>query len=106
MAHSLKFLLSTEAAEMRINRLDGVLSFENNNKFVVHVEVSAILDDEARFLEFDAPTEADAMKIGKRWLSHHGATTFAVRLIRNNGLLSKPFGIYDDFELGLVENYI
>jgi len=39
------------------------------------------------------------MKIGKRWLSHHGAKTFAIRRIMDDGSLSAPLGIYDAIDL-------
>lgn len=106
MAHSIKFLLSPEAAEMRLNRLEGNIHFNGENKFVVHIEVSAIAEDEDRLIEFDAVTHEVAMTRGYRWLANHGAKTFAVRMVKEGGLLSKPLGIYDDVELGLVENYI
>jgi len=104
MAHSLKFLLSPEAAEMRLNRLEGNIHFNGDNKFVVHIEVPSV--DEDRLIEFDAVTHKVAMARGYRWLANHNAITFAVRMVKEDGSLSKPFGIYDDVELGLVENYI
>lgn len=104
MAHSLKFLLSPEAAEMRLDRLEGNIHFNGENKFVVHIEVSSL--DEDRLIEFDAVTHEVAMARGYRWLANHNAITFAVRMVKEGGFLSKPFGIYDDVELGLVENYI
>jgi len=104
MAHSLKFLLSPEAAEMRLDRLEGNIHFNGENKFVVHIEVSSLDDD--RLIEFDAVTHEVAMARGYRWLANHNAITFAVRMVKEGGSLSKPLGIYDDVELGLVENYI
>lgn len=104
MAHSLKFLLSPEAAEMRLDRLEGNIHFNGENKFVVHIEVSSL--DEDRLIEFDAVTHEVAMARGYRWLANHNAITFAVRMVKEGGFLSKHFGIYDDVELGLVENYI
>lgn len=104
MAHSIKFLLSPEAAEMRLNRLEGNIHFNGENKFVVHIEVPSV--DEDRLIEFDAVTHEVAMARGYRWLANHNAITFAVRMVKEDGSLSKPFGIYDDVELGLVENYI
>ena len=38
MAHSLKFLLSTEAAEMRLNRLEGDIYFNGENKYRLQVD--------------------------------------------------------------------
>lgn len=104
MAHSIKFLLSPEAAKMRLNRLEGNIHFNGENKFVVHIEVPSL--DEDRLIEFDAVTHEVAMARGYRWLANHNAITFAVRMVKEDGSLSKPFGIYDDVELGLVENYI
>lgn len=99
MAHSIKFLLSPEAAKMRLNRLEGNIHFNGENKFVVHIEVPSL--DEDRLIEFDAVTHEVAMARGYRWLANHNAITFAVRMVKEDGSLSKPFGIYDDVELGL-----
>ena len=103
MPHSISFLLSDEAAKMRLARLDGKVKARRGNKCVIHVEVEPTidgpLDHRNAMLEFDAISPTSAMKIGKRWLSHHGAKTFAIRRIMDDGSLSAPLGIYDAIDL-------
>jgi hypothetical protein len=99
MPHSIKFLLSDEQAKKRLARLDGKVRSGRGNKCVIHVEVpQTALEwplDHRNMIEFDAISPTTAMKLGKRWLSHHGAKTFAIRRIRDDGSLSAPLGIYD-----------
>ena len=99
MAHSIQFLLSDEAAKKRLERLKGKIKARRGNKCVIHVEVEPTiegpLDHLNTMIEFDALNPTTAMKIGKRWLEHHGAKTFATRRIMEDGSLSAPLGVYD-----------
>ena len=99
MPHSISFLLSGEAAKERLARLKGKVRSGKGNKCVIHVEVEPTiegpLDHLNSLLEFDVLNPTTGIKIGKRWLEHHGAKTFAIRRIMDDGSLSAPLVIYD-----------
>lgn len=96
MPHSIKFLTSDEAAELRLKRVGRITK---KAELVVHVEIHPRMDVDERFYEFDAVDVKHAIAIIHQWVMVHGATSAAFRYIENDGSLSIP-SIYDrtDFE--------
>lgn len=96
MAYDLSFLLSTEAAEMRVRRSAGYanpqVSLEAGFEAigaVVHVEVEPF-----KFEELDAEDEMHAMVLALSWIKRGAAMTAGVRVMGNDGKLGAPT-IYD-----------
>tara|TARA_Y100001937_G_C6937178_1_gene248666 strand:+ start:251 stop:559 length:309 start_codon:yes stop_codon:yes gene_type:complete len=96
MPHSIKFLTSDEAAELRLKRLGRTAKSAH---YVVHVEIHPRMDIDERFYEFDAVDIKHATALVHQWIMVHGATSAAFRHIEASGSLGKPV-IYDrtDFE--------
>lgn len=96
MPHSIKFLTSDEAAELRLKRVGRITK---KAELVVHVEIHPRMDVDERFYEFDAVDVKHAIAIIHQWIMVHGATSAAFRFIEDDGSLSIP-SIYDrtDFE--------
>ncbi len=96
MPHSIKFLTSDEAAELRLKRVGRITK---KAELVVHVEIHPRMDVDERFYEFDAVDVKHAIAIIHQWVMVHGATSAAFRFIEDDGSLSIP-SIYDrtDFE--------
>ena len=96
MPHSIKFLTSDEAAELRLKRVGRITK---KAELVVHVEIHPRMDVDERFYEFDAVDVKHAIAIIHQWVMVHGATSAAFRYIEDDGSLSIP-SIYDrtDFE--------
>jgi len=96
MPHSIKFLTSDEATELRLKRVGRITK---KAKLVVHVEIHPRMDVDERFYEFDAVDVKHAIAIIHQWVMVHGATSAAFRFIEDDGSLSIP-SIYDrtDFE--------
>jgi hypothetical protein len=96
MAHSIKFLTSDKAAELRLKRVGLTNKVAN---LVVHVEIHPRMDVDERFYEFDAVDVKHAIALIHQWIMVHGATSAAFRYIENDGKLTGP-SIFDktDFE--------
>ena len=96
MPHSIKFLTSDEATELRLKRVGRITK---KAELVVHVEIHPRMDVDERFYEFDAVDVKHAIAIIHQWVMVHGATSAAFRFIEDDGSLSIP-SIYDrtDFE--------
>jgi len=96
MPHSIKFLTSDQAAELRLKRVGRITK---KAELVVHVEIHPRMDVDERFYEFDAVDVKHAIAIIHQWVMVHGATSAAFRYIEDDGKLSVP-SIYDrtDFE--------
>jgi len=86
MAHSLSFLLSSEAASQRADA--------RKPRFVVHAEVvSGLCRDADRFVELDADDIGHAHTLANTWVNHMGAVSAAIRRCDDDGALHKPCGI-------------
>lgn len=85
MAHSLSFLLSSEAASARM--------IERKPAFVVHVETSGDMSVADRFVELDADSIEHAGKIADAWVNSMGNVSAAVRRVMPDGTLHKPCAI-------------
>lgn len=86
MAHSLSFLLSSEAASQR--------AIARKPRFVVHAEVVSGLCREAdRFVELDADDIGHAHTLADAWVNRMGAASAAIRRCDADGSLHKPCGI-------------
>ena len=80
MAHSLSFLLSSEAASARM--------IERKPAFVVHLEVAPYTD--APMTELDADSLAHASTIACHWLVNGMAHSAGIRKVSNDGTLGEP----------------
>jgi len=85
MAHSLSFLLSSEAAQGRM--------VERKPAFVVHVETSSDMDVADRFVELDADDLGHAGDLAHAWVKSMGNASAAIRRVMHNGELHKPCAI-------------
>jgi len=94
MAHSLSFLLSSEAASARM--------IERKPAFVVHLEVAPNTD--APMTELDADDKGHASNIARHWLVSGMAYSVGIREVCADGTLGEP-DILDlsDFEDDLAE---
>lgn len=94
MAHSLSFLLSSEAASARMT--------ERKPAFVVHLEVAPYTD--APMTELDADNRDHAYNIARTWLTNGRAHSVGIRKVKADGTLGEP-DILDlsDFEDDLAE---
>ena len=94
MAHSLSFLLSSEAASARMT--------ERKPAFVVHAEVASGSNEP--MVELDADTRDHAQNLAQNWLTHGRAASAAIRKVRADGTLGNA-DIFDlhDFEDELAE---
>jgi len=94
MAHSLSFLLSSEAASARM--------IERKPAFVVHAEVSPGSDEP--MVELDADSFERAHNIAQNWLVYGRAASAAIRKVHTDGTLGYA-DIFDlrDFEDELAE---
>jgi len=94
MAHSLSFLLSSEAASARMA--------ERKPSFVVHLEVSPYTDEP--MTELDADSRDNAYNIARTWLTNGRAHSAGIRKVRTDGTLGEP-DILDlsDFEDHLAD---
>jgi hypothetical protein len=94
MAHSLSFLLSSEAATARMA--------ERKPSFVVHVEVAPYTD--APLTELDAENRNHAYTLAQNWLTNGRAVSAGIRRVRADGTLGEA-DILDlsDFEDDLAE---
>jgi hypothetical protein len=94
MAHSLSFLLSSEAATARMA--------ERKPAFVVHAEVAPYTD--APLTELDAENRDHAYDIARTWLTNGRAVSAGIRRVRADGTLGEA-DILDlsDFEDELAE---
>jgi len=94
MAHSLSFLLCSEAASARMT--------ERKPAFVVHAEVASGSNEP--MVELDADTRDHAQNIAQNWLTHGRCASAAIRKVRADGTLGDA-DILDlrDFEDELAE---
>ena len=95
MTHTMKFLLSSEAAEARVARLGRQIQWRGRFVCVVHVEIHGALGEASRFEEFDAPFDRMARFIAMTWITRHGASTAAIRWVYPDGKLSEAKSILD-----------
>jgi len=95
MSHTIKFLMSSEAAEARVARLGRQIQWRGKPVRVVHVEIHGALGEASRFEEFDAPFDRMANTIAKAWITRHGASSAAIRWVYPDGKLSDPQSILD-----------
>jgi hypothetical protein len=87
MAHSLSFLLSSEAAQGRM--------VERKPAFVVHVETSSDMNVADRFVELDADDIVQAENIAFGWLKRDNISA-AMRRVLHDGSLTDAIGpIFD-----------
>ena len=84
MAHTISFLLSSDAASMRRHR---VYSGENVSAFVVHCEVSS-----GEFQELDAESLENGHTIASVWCKNGMAISAAVRRVWPDGSLGPVIG--------------
>ena len=83
MPQSLSFLLSNEAAKLRM--------IDRNPSFVVHMEVVSGMDREtARFEEIDADSADHANNVGSAWKENGMCLSYAVRRVMHTGELHRP----------------
>ena len=82
MAHSLSFLLSSEAAQGRM--------VERKPAFVVHVETSSDMNVADRFVELDADDAEQAGNLADAWVDRMGNASAAIRRVMADGELHKP----------------
>ena len=83
MPQSLSFLLSNEAANLRM--------IDRKPSFVVHMEVVSGMDREtARFEELDAASADHANNIGAAWKKSGICHSYAVRRVMHTGELHRP----------------
>lgn len=94
MAHSLSFLLSSEAASARM--------IERKPAFVVHAETSPSSNEP--MVELDADSREHAHNLAQEWLTHGRAVSAAIRDVRADGTLGEA-DILDlrDFEDEIAE---
>lgn len=94
MAHSLSFLLSSDAASARM--------IERKPVFVVHLEVAPYTDEP--MTELDADSRDHAYTIARHWLINGTAHSAGIRRVKDDGTLGEP-DILDatDFEDDLAE---
>jgi len=85
MAHSLSFLLSSEAAESRM--------VERKPAFVVHVETSSDFNVADRFVELDADDLGHAADLADAWVCKMGNASAAIRRTFPDGTLTSPCAI-------------
>jgi len=96
MAHSLSFLLSSEAASARM--------IERKPAYVVHMEVAPNTD--APMIELDATSRMNAKLIARSWLIHGRAhaVTAGIRKVHTDGTLGEADILeVEDFEDDLAE---
>jgi len=82
MAHSLSFLLSSEAASARM--------IERKPAFVVHVETHSDMDVADRFVELDADGIERAGNLANAWVNSMGNASAAIRRVMPDGTLHDP----------------
>lgn len=82
MAHSLSFLLSSEAASARMA--------ERKPSFVVHIETSGDLSVADRFIELDATTLNGAMTLVDAWMRDGKYASATMRRVMPDGTLHDP----------------
>tara|TARA_Y100000591_G_C21769843_1_gene664979 strand:+ start:871 stop:1179 length:309 start_codon:yes stop_codon:yes gene_type:complete len=99
MPHSIKFLTSDQASELRLKRVGRITK---KAELVVHVEIHPRMDVDERFYEFDAVDVKHAIAIIHQWIMVHGATSAAYRYINDDGSLSIP-SIYDKMDFTYEE---
>lgn len=99
MPHSIKFLTSDQASELRLKRVGRITK---KAELVVHVEIHPRMDVDERFYEFDAVDVKHAIAIIHQWVMVHGATSAAYRYINDDGSLSIP-SIYDKMDFTYEE---
>ena len=94
MAHSLSFLLSSDAASARM--------IERKPSVVVHLEVAPYTD--APMTELDADNRDHAYTLARHWLINGMAHSAGIRSVKADGTLGEP-DILDlsDFEDDLAE---
>ena len=94
MAHSLSFLLSSEAASARMT--------ERKPTYVCHMEVDTMSD--ACMVELDADSRDNAHTLAQSWLTNGRAISAAIRTVHADGTLGAA-DIFDlrDFEDDLTE---
>lgn len=94
MAHSLSFLLSSEAATARMA--------ERKPTYVCHMEVDTMSD--ACMVELDADSRDHAHTLAQSWLTNGRAISVGIRRVRADGTLVAA-DIFDlsDFEDDLAE---
>lgn len=94
MAHSLSFLLSSEAASARM--------IERKPTYVCHMEVDTMSD--ACMVELDADSFIHARTLAQNWLTHGSAISAGIRKVNTDGSLGAA-DIFDpsDFEDDLAE---
>ena len=94
MAHSLSFLLSSEAASARMA--------DRKPAYVCHMEVDTMSD--ACMVELDADNRNHAYDIARTWLTNGRAVSAGIRRVRVDGTLVAA-DIFDlsDFEDDLSE---
>ena len=80
MAHSLSFLLSSEAADQRMR--------QRNPKWVVHAEVDPNTDEP--MLELDAENREQADAIARNWLIRGSCVSCGIRYVNRDGTLGEP----------------
>lgn len=85
MAHSLSFLLSSEAASSRM--------IERKPTFVVHVEVDSDMSVSDRFVELDADGIEQAGNLANAWVNSMGNASAAIRRVMPDGKLHTPCAI-------------
>ena len=94
MAHSLSFLLSSEAAQARM--------IERKPAYVCHMEMDTMSD--ASMVELDADSFTHARTLAQNWLTHCRAISAGIRKVNADGTLGAA-DIFDlsDFEDELAE---
>ena len=86
MAHSLSFLLSSDAEMQRM--------VSRAPKFVVHVELNVDTSISDRFVEIDAYTAEQANNIAETWVNKLGNASASVRRVFFDGKLNIPHLIF------------
>jgi len=96
MAYSVKWLCSDEAATARYQRLTSVDETYPmiTHQYVIHVELNSRIENPERFQEVDADNIDHALRLARRWVMVHGATSVGIRKVGRDGSLSIP-DIYD-----------
>ena len=94
MAHSLFYLLSSEAATARMA--------ERKPSYVVHLEVAPYTD--APLTELDAESRDHAQNIAQNWLTNGRAVSAGIRRVRVDGtLVAADILDLSDFEDDLAD---
>jgi hypothetical protein len=94
MAHSLSFLLSSEAATARMA--------ERKPTYVCHMEVDTMSD--ACMIELDADSRDHAHTLAQSWLTNGRAISAGIRRVRADGtLVAADILDLSDFEDDLAE---